>query len=110
MILGISKYSFLPANFSNFHLGFGMSEAPCITTLPMNVRRPGSCGILPSNTDAKIIDSNSGKTLGPGKVGELCVRGPQVFRQTKIIFETYNQFIMKSKVVSLLYYANPIYR
>ena len=55
-----------------------MSEAPCITTIPMNVRKPGSCGILPSNTDAKIIDSSSGKTLGPGEVGELCVRGPQV--------------------------------
>jgi len=60
--------------------GLGMSEAPCITTIPMNIRKPGSCGILPSNTDAKIIDSSSGKTLGPGKVGELCVRGPQVMK------------------------------
>ena len=59
-----------------------MSEAPCITTIPMNIRKPGSCGILPSNTDAKIIDSSSGKTLGPGKVGELCVRGPQVIRSS----------------------------
>ena len=55
-----------------------MSEAPCITTNMMNERKPGSCGILPSNTAAKIIDSDSGKTLGTGQVGELCVKGPQV--------------------------------
>ena len=55
-----------------------MSEAPCITTNMMNVIKPGSCGILPSNTEAKIIDSDSGKALGTGQVGELCVRGPQV--------------------------------
>ena len=58
--------------------GLGMSEAPCITTNMMNERKPGSCGILPSNTAAKIIDSDSGKTLGTGQVGELCVKGPQV--------------------------------
>ena len=55
-----------------------MSEAPCISTIPMNVRKPGSCGILPSNTEAKIIDTDSEKTLGPSQVGEFCVRGPQV--------------------------------
>ena len=58
--------------------GFGMSEAPCITTTPMNGIKAGSCGILPSNTEAKIINSDLGKPLGPDQVGELCVRGPQV--------------------------------
>ena len=55
-----------------------MSEAPCISTIPMNIKKSGSCGILPSNTEAKIIDTGSGKTLGPSQVGEFCVRGPQV--------------------------------
>ena len=44
----------------------------------MNEKKPGTCGILPPNTEAKVIDSTSGKSLGAGQVGELCVRGPQV--------------------------------
>lgn len=55
-----------------------MSEAPCITTNPMDGIKAGSCGIVPSNTEVKIIDPDSGETLGPGKTGEICVRGPQV--------------------------------
>ena len=66
--------------------GFGMSEAPCITTIPMNIRKLGSCGILPSNTEAKIVDPSSGKTLGSGEVGELCVRGPQVISNCITLF------------------------
>ena len=55
-----------------------MSEAPCITAMPMHDQKLGSCGVLPSNTEAKIIDPESGVPLGPGNVGELCIRGPQV--------------------------------
>ncbi len=38
----------------------------------------GSCGLLIPNTKAKIIDISSGKSLGPGEHGELCIQGPQV--------------------------------
>ena len=55
-----------------------MSEAPCITAMPMHDKKLGSCGVLPSNTEAKIIDPESGVPLGPGNVGELCIKGPQV--------------------------------
>ena len=61
-----------------FITGFGMSEAPCITTTPFGDLIPGSCGVLPSNTEAKIVDPESGESLGPNKIGELCARGPQV--------------------------------
>ena len=40
--------------------------------------KPGSCGFLLPNTEAKIVDLKGGKALGPNKTGELCVRGPQV--------------------------------
>ena len=55
-----------------------MSEAPCTTCMPMHEARLNSCGVLPSNTEAKIIHPDSGETLGPNEVGEMCVRGPQV--------------------------------
>ena len=39
---------------------------------------PGSCGVLISNTEGKIVDVKTGKNVGPNEVGELCIRGPQV--------------------------------
>ena len=39
---------------------------------------PGSCGVLISNTEGKIVDPETGNNLGPNMPGELCVRGPQV--------------------------------
>ena len=41
--------------------------------------KPGSCGYLLPNTEAKIVDLKDGNTLGPSEKGELCIRGPQVF-------------------------------
>jgi acyl-CoA synthetase (AMP-forming)/AMP-acid ligase II len=38
----------------------------------------GSCGVLIPNTEAKIVDLKTGEALGPGMIGELCIRGPQV--------------------------------
>jgi acyl-CoA synthetase (AMP-forming)/AMP-acid ligase II len=32
------------------------------------------------NTECKIIDLETGKPLGPGERGEICVRGPQVMK------------------------------
>ena len=38
----------------------------------------GSCGILVPNTQAKICDVETGKSLASGERGELCIKGPQV--------------------------------
>ena len=38
----------------------------------------GSCGVLISNTEGKIVDLTTGEALGPNERGELCIRGPQV--------------------------------
>lgn len=39
----------------------------------------GSCGILAPNMQAKIIDE-SGKLLGYGQRGELCLQGPNIMK------------------------------
>lgn len=47
---------------------------------PINHTKYASAGVVPSNTECKIVsfDTEDGKGLGPNTPGELCVRGPQV--------------------------------
>lgn len=60
--------------------GYGLSEATTVTHAnPLyGMNRVGSIGIPLPNTEARIIDLQSGVPLPPGQVGELIVRGPQV--------------------------------
>ena len=63
--------------------GYGLTEASPITHLtPIEgLRKPGSIGLPILDTEARIVDMEVGSVpLGPGKVGELIVRGPQVMR------------------------------
>ena len=39
---------------------------------------PGSVGRVQPNTELRVVDTQSGRDLGPGERGELWVRGPQV--------------------------------
>jgi len=39
----------------------------------------GSVGVVSANTELKIVDLNSGKSLGPNIDGEICVSGPKMF-------------------------------
>ena len=62
-----------------FREGWGMTElSPVVTSTRDDIFKPGSCGVLLPNTEAKIIDIESGEALGPNQQGELCIRGPQV--------------------------------
>jgi long-chain acyl-CoA synthetase len=62
--------------------GYGLTEASPIThcTPVLGHRRPGSIGVPFPDTDARIADPETGRTLPIGEVGELAVRGPQVMR------------------------------
>ena len=62
-----------------FREGWGMTEtSPTVCLTHDYAFKPGSCGYLLPNTEAKIVDLKSGNALGPNEKGELCVRGPQV--------------------------------
>ncbi|PZN07510.1 MAG: long-chain fatty acid--CoA ligase [Bacillota bacterium] len=63
--------------------GYGLSEASPVThSNPVRgLRKPGSIGIPYPDTDAEIVDVETGtRVLGPGEVGELRIRGPQVMK------------------------------
>lgn len=63
--------------------GYGLTESSPITHLtPVEgLRKPGSIGLPIVDTEARIVDMEVGAVpLGPGKTGELVVRGPQVMR------------------------------
>ncbi|ORX71374.1 acetyl-CoA synthetase-like protein [Linderina pennispora] len=58
--------------------GYGLSESsPAITRVPPSNVVYGSSGRLVPNMEAKVIDDD-GKEVGPGEVGELCYRGPNI--------------------------------
>ncbi|GBD30393.1 Long-chain-fatty-acid--CoA ligase [bacterium HR32] len=60
--------------------GYGLTEASPVTHCnPLyGLRKPGSIGIPVPDTDAQVVDPETGVPLPVGEVGELCVRGPQV--------------------------------
>jgi long-chain acyl-CoA synthetase len=60
---------------------YGLAEAsPAVLAIPLAGRRQsGVVGLPLPDTEAKIVDLDSGATVGPDQVGELWVRGPQVF-------------------------------
>jgi len=62
--------------------GYGLTEAsPVVTLNPLKgVRKPGSIGVALSNSiELKIVDGK-GNVLGPDKIGELLVKGPNVMQ------------------------------
>merc|ERR1712172_225545 len=66
-------------NVIEFREGFGMTESsPCTQLQPGKDAVLGGCGNCVPNTIAKLVDIETGKLVGPGEQGELCVSGPQV--------------------------------
>lgn len=65
----------------DFLEGYGMTETSPVTLFnTRNGAKIGTCGIVMPNTEAKIVDIDSGESLGPMQPGELWVRGPQVMK------------------------------
>src|SRR5581483_6529861 len=62
--------------------GYGLTEASPVTHVnpPGQGNRPGTIGVPLPDTEARVIDPNTGEILPDGSVGELLVRGPQVMK------------------------------
>jgi acyl-CoA synthetase (AMP-forming)/AMP-acid ligase II len=63
--------------------GYGLTETSPVTHMNPDEKgkgRAGSIGFLIPNTEAKYVDPESGKELGPNETGELLIRGPQVMK------------------------------
>ena len=63
--------------------GYGLSECSPVTHAnPIKgTHKPGSIGLPLPDTDARIVDPETGSSeMPPGEVGELVIRGPQVMK------------------------------
>lgn len=74
--------------------GYGLTEAsPVVSANRLDVKEfTGSVGLPFPSTDVVILGDDE-QALGPGEVGELCVKGPQVMKgywqradETKLVF------------------------
>nr|WAU48302.1 4-coumarate: coenzyme A ligase [Colchicum autumnale] len=69
-----------------FGQGYGMTEAgPVLSMCLAFAKQPspsksGSCGTVVRNAELKVIDTESGFSLGRNQPGEICIRGPQIMK------------------------------
>jgi len=67
----------------NIRQGYGMTETSPVThssPAPPMISKFGSVGVPAPNTECKVVDLETGKSLGPGQRGEVCARGPQIMK------------------------------
>lgn len=62
--------------------GYGLTEASPVTHVnrPGELNRPGTIGTALPDTEARLVDGETGLDVADGDVGELLVRGPQVMK------------------------------
>ena len=73
-------YKRLP-NIETIRQGYGMSEMTLSTLVQLGKNmKAGSVGILRPGMQAKVIDTETGKALGPKQPGEICFKGSQVMK------------------------------
>jgi 4-coumarate--CoA ligase len=72
----------------SFHQGYGMTEAGPVLAMclafakePFEVKS-GSCGTVVRNAALKIVDPDTGASLGRNLPGEICIRGEQIMKGT----------------------------
>jgi long-chain acyl-CoA synthetase len=61
--------------------GYGLTEtSPLTHANPIERAKPGSIGMPLPDTDARVVDVETGLDVEPGVSGELLIRGPQVMK------------------------------
>ncbi|XP_011044188.1 PREDICTED: 4-coumarate--CoA ligase-like 9 [Populus euphratica] len=62
--------------------GYGLTEAGAVSRIigPEECNQHASVGRLSGNMEAKIVDPLTGEAFGPGKRGELWLRGPSIMK------------------------------
>ncbi|XP_064622501.1 uncharacterized protein LOC135484756 isoform X2 [Lineus longissimus] len=61
--------------------GYGLTETSPVTHMcPQRTGKRGSIGVLLPNSQAKIVDLETGFSLGPNQDGEVCMRGPHIMK------------------------------
>lgn len=63
-----------------------MSLAFAKTPFPV---KPGSCGTVVRNAEAKVIDIETGMSLPYNQPGEICIRGPQIMKGEYVAMSTH---------------------
>ncbi len=59
--------------------GYGLTETSPVThATPPGGYKPGSSGVTISNTEVRVVDTETGADLGVDEDGEIWIRGPQV--------------------------------
>ncbi len=65
------------------NIGYGMTETNAFgpgNTGDDYVRKPASTGRIPPICEMRVIEQGSGRVCATGEVGEVCFRGPNLFR------------------------------
>ncbi|XP_065091103.1 uncharacterized protein LOC135712053 [Ochlerotatus camptorhynchus] len=66
-------------NLMLIRIGYGMSETS-LGVLTRNIGKAGSVGKVNRMFWVKVVDPETGKTLGPNQIGEICAKGPMIMK------------------------------
>ncbi|XP_055700377.1 uncharacterized protein LOC129800044 [Phlebotomus papatasi] len=69
------------SNLQGIRQGFGLSETTLMVTISCDSEtKKGSVGTVTKGTYCKVVNSETGKNLGPNEIGELYFKGPQIMK------------------------------
>ncbi|KAK2972857.1 hypothetical protein RJ640_028385 [Escallonia rubra] len=87
LVLALAKNPLVDKfDLSSIRMGYGMTEAgPVLSLSAAFAKQPfptksGSCGMVVRNAELKVIDPETGCSLGYNQTGEICIRGPQIMK------------------------------
>ncbi|WJX60109.1 4-coumarate--CoA ligase 3 [Trifolium repens] len=66
--------------------GYGMTEAGPVLSMSLSFAKhplpvsSGSCGTVVRNAELKVLDRETGRSLGYNQPGEICIRGQQIMK------------------------------